>query len=134
MTRSLPFLALGAFILFGADFVRAQDVVSEKVKVPFAFRAGRAILPAGEYDVRFDYFTMPGVLRVRSANGRETSLMLVQASDLPRGSNDTPHLVFDKDGDSYVLTEVVDPGSDRALLVAGAHEVRERVHPEAGAE
>jgi hypothetical protein len=134
MTRSFPFLALGAFILLGTGLAQAQDLVSAQVKVPFTFHAGSAIRPAGEYDVRFDNALMPGVLRIRSVSGHAAAFVIGLATDVPKSSNDDPRLVFDKDGDTYVLTEVVDPGADRALLVVGAQKTREHGRAEAGAE
>src|SRR5262249_34075730 len=120
MTRSLSFTVPGALILLGVGIATAQDaLVSARVTVPFSFRVGGASLPAGAYDVRFDNAEVPNVLRVRSANGHEAALVLVQNADVPEGGSQDPRLVFNKDGDGYVLTEVVDPGSRRALVVLG---------------
>jgi len=120
MTRSFPYLALGAFFLLGTASARAQDALAQRVKIPFTFQAGMAILPAGEYDIRFDDAEMPGVLRVRNEDGHESAFVLAQNVDVPKGSNE-PRLIFTKDGDTYVLTEVVSLGAERALQVAGTH-------------
>jgi len=135
MTRSFSLLALGAIILFGADLARAQDAVAERVKVPFEFRAGQAVLPAGEYEVRFDDAAMPGLLRIRSEDGRQFAFVLVHAADMPKDPGDKPRLRFEKDGDVYVLTEVVDPGAYRALWVGPLHRTApDHAHAEAAAE
>jgi hypothetical protein len=134
MTRSFSFLTLGSLLLLGARLAKAQEPFTAQVKVPFAFRAGSTILPAGQYEVRFDNAEMSGVLRVRSVDGHEAVFVLAQATDVPKGSHSKPRLVFNRDGDAYVLTEVVDPEAESALLVTGTRPAPEGQRTEAAAE
>jgi hypothetical protein len=115
MTRSFRvFMALGAVTVLGAAFAQAQDEVAVRANIPFRFNVGKTILPPGEYVFRFDDAEMPGVLRVRSEDGHEGVFALTENGTAPKGQSE-PTLVFDKDGSQYVLSEVVDPGADRAL-------------------
>jgi len=121
MTRSFPvIMALGAVTVLGAAFAQAQDAEALKANIPFTFKVGKALLPPGDYELRFDDAAMPGVLRVRSQDGHEGAFALTEKADAPKGGGE-PKLVFDKDGGQYVLTEVVDPDAERALQLLGTH-------------
>jgi hypothetical protein len=134
MKQSFSFLALGAVVLLGASLAPAQDAtVSARVSVPFAFRVGSAVLPAGQYDVQLDGAEMPGVLQVRSSYGQRSAFVLANHADVPRGVKQA-RLIFNKDGDDFVLTEFVDPGADRAIRVAGTHPAAEGRRAEAATE
>jgi hypothetical protein len=121
MTRSFRvFMALGAVTVLGAAFAQAQDEVAVRANIPFRFHVGKAILPPGEYVLRFDDVEMGGVLRVRSEDGHEGVFALTQNATVPKGAGE-PTLVFDKYGSQYVLKEVVDPDADRALQLLATH-------------
>jgi hypothetical protein len=117
MPRSFRFIALFGFVLLGAPVVQAQSSV--RSSIPFAFKAGRALLPAGEYLLRYDNTEMSGVLRLRSEDGHEAAYVLVLNADVPKGVGEA-RLIFDKQGgETYVLTEVVGLAADHALQVVG---------------
>ena len=120
MTRSFRVsITLGGLsLLLGASSARAEDIEVLKARVPFAFVVGGATLPAGEYELSFDDAKMPGALRLRSQSGHGI-FVLTSKSDLPRGSEDEPRLVFEKKEDRYVLTEVLDPGNGFGIEVLG---------------
>jgi hypothetical protein len=119
MSRSFRFLAVFGFVLLGAPVVPAQSFLAVRSNIPFAFKAGRALLPTGEYLVQHDDAEMYGVLRVRSEDGQQSAFVLVSNAGLPKGA-DEPRLLFDKQGgETYVLTEVVGLTGDHALQVVG---------------
>ena len=102
MPRSFTFAVL-SFMVLGTLPARAQDADAMRVNVPFAFKVGHSLLPAGEYEVRFDDIEAPGVLKVRSEDGHQGAFVLVDKTDAPKGS-DKPRLLFDKEDGTYVLT------------------------------
>ena len=110
-------MTLSGVILLGAVSMHAQDLETVRANVPFPFKIGHAILPAGVYELRYDDGTMPGVLRVRRQDGRAGAFALTEKADIPKTSDDRPKLVFTNDGGRYVLAEVVDPGYGLGLQV-----------------
>jgi hypothetical protein len=119
MPRSFMLVAL-SFVLAGAVRAQAQDADAMRVNVPFAFKVGHSLLPAGEYEVRFDDIEAPGVLKVRSEDGHQGAFVLVENTDPPKGS-EQPRLLFDKEDGTYVLTEVVGTEVGRAVQLLGTH-------------
>jgi len=119
MPRS-SILVILLFVLAGAVPAQAQEFDAVRANVPFTFKVGHALLPAGEYEVRFDAIDAPGVLKVRSADGHEGAFTLVENTDPPKGS-DKPRLLFDREDGNYVLTEVVGLEATHAFQVLGTH-------------
>jgi len=117
MSRSFSFAVLSVIALVCSAHIQAEDI---RADVPFAFKAGQAVLPAGKYEIRFDGVETPGVLLVRSEDGREHAFVAVWNADASRGSEEA-RLIFDKEDGGYVLTEVVSPGADHGLQVVGTH-------------
>jgi len=119
MPRSFMLVFL-SFALAGAVRAQAQDTDAVRANVPFAFKVGHTLLPAGDYEVRFDDIEEPGVLKVRSEDGHQGALVLVDKTDPPKGS-DHPRLLFAKEDGTYVLTEVVGAEVGRAVQLVGTH-------------
>ena len=90
----------------------AQDSALLKATVPFAFIAGKQVLPAGQYTV--DQGPAAGVLMIRSADGGRTAIVLAQPA-----SSAAPHaasLVFHRYGSTCFLSEVWSPGNGGSEL------------------
>lgn len=86
----------------------AQDKVA--ARIPFTFRAGKSVLPAGEYT--FSTIGPAGTVLVRSIEQKANAMLIanaVQASQRPAGGK----LVFHRYGDTYFLSQVWKPGSER---------------------
>ncbi len=102
----------------------AQMVQAVKAKIDFAFTAKGKVLPAGQYTLTYDAPT-DTIRVVGSAKGAEV-LMPVETR-LAGAMHTTPadsHVVFDKVGDKYFLSELWIPGNDGFLLymTKGKHE------------
>ena len=119
--------ALAILLLAGAVPAAAQTTY----KIPFAFQAGGAKLPAGEYAV---IKTAEGPLTLRqAATGKEIKLPFTERLKPPATE---PQLVFDEVGDFapsyteymtvYILSEVWFSGEEgfRTHLTKGAHKTR----------
>jgi hypothetical protein len=111
MIRNLSklFLALCLLTVGGGIVANAQIDSDSRIEanVPFAFVVGKTTLPAGKYEIKGIDDNTPGVLELRSANGRKT---IVFETDAARTRDDEPatktELVFDKIGDKYFLSQV----------------------------
>jgi hypothetical protein len=104
-----PAIALGLFLVLGAASADA-DLIALRAHVPFSFKVGEKVLPPGDYAFRLDGAEFAGVLRVRGESAREEVLILTRKAEIPDSSREKPKLVFEKDGEEYVLSQVLDPG------------------------
>ena len=96
-----------------------------RVAVPFEFVFGDKTLPAGTYE--FVAHRDDARVLLHGANGREVRNLVITTLALPPHSlSDHAHLVFDKVGVTYTLSEVWEPGTDGFLIhiTRGKHEHR----------
>ena len=94
-------------ILLSATSVFAQEP-KMRIHVPFAFEAGGARLPAGDYRVSRDTLSQWVVL----ANERGSSIFLsTHHPFIGEHVKENGSLTFDKYGDSYFLRKVSTPGT-----------------------
>jgi hypothetical protein len=114
-------MALGGLVLVGTGSAYAQSAESVRAKVPFDFKVGQATLPAGEYNLKYDPADARGVLTVRSADGHHEAFVLTEAVDARKGTPNTNKLVFEREGTTYVLSEVFTDDSRVGLEVLGTH-------------
>lgn len=107
------FATVSSFALLTAGAALAQSSVRMTVDIPFEFRAGKTVLPAGRYDVHPQI--SPGVLSLRSYEGKTYAAILTNGVG---GSavQDKGKLVFNRYGDTYFL---------KAVWVAGSAEGRQ---------
>jgi hypothetical protein len=93
-----------------------------KADIPFAFNTAGKTLPAGQYE----FFPNASGATMRIAGKGSSALAMVQtrmAAEIHTTQNDS-HVVFDKVGDVYTLSEVWVPGQDGWMLhlTKGKHE------------
>jgi hypothetical protein len=112
-------MAFGLLALLGPAPGGAADLMAVRAQVPFSFKVGERTLPSGEYSFRFDGAEQPGVLRVRGEHGGGGVLIQALRTEIPEGSGDKPKLVFEKEGEEYVLSQVLDPGHVGVQLLDG---------------
>ena len=113
-------------MLLVAVFAFGQVRTISRAKIPFAFSVESTVLPAGEYEFSENGNTD---IIVRSTARGGASAMNPIITRLAAGIHTTPqdaHIVFDKVGDSYTLSEIWVPGEDGFMLHAtkGKHEHR----------
>jgi hypothetical protein len=101
---------------FGADGVI-------KTNVAFPFQVKSETLPAGEYQFSIDRETeMVSILGPKGSGGMIPILTALAAA--PHSDATDAHIVFDKVGTTYTLSELWEPGADGVLVYAtkGKHE------------
>ncbi len=111
-------VAAGLVALLVTVFGSAQAAPSIVVKVPFQFMVNNATLPAGEYN--FIRSNDEQSFQIVSTNKGPSAAVLV-LTRLGKEIHVTPedaHVVFDKVGDTYFLSEVWLPRMDGFLLRA----------------
>src|SRR5262245_28808538 len=95
----LVFAAAMAAMAFMAMSVSAQSS-GVKIHIPFAFQAGEANLPAGDYTMRMERETF----RIFDRNGHTATVLCNAARN--RDVQASSRLVFKGSGDSWILTQV----------------------------
>jgi hypothetical protein len=125
MIRRISIAAVLAAVLgLGAAQAYAQGSESLQASVPFEFKVGEAVLPAGRYEVSYDAVSSPAVLLVRSQDGRHSAFALVEGATRSRRDNagnpkEDATLVFERQGSSYALSEIFGPDEMTGLEVVG---------------
>jgi hypothetical protein len=92
-------------------------------QIPFGFTAQGKELPAGSYRFKVDF--AKGMVRVESMTGKYEVVPFVTTLARPEHSTATDsHIVFDKVGDKYSLSEIWGVRQEGVLLLAtkGKHE------------
>ena len=112
-------LTLGLMVLVATLSMYGQTVVKAKVAFPFTVE-GKA-LPAGQY-----VFTLQesgDVFRVVGEGKDVMATVVTRLGGEMRSAPKGTHLVFDKVGELYLLSEIWVPGEDGFLLLAtkGVH-------------
>jgi len=104
----LRFTVIAALALAFVASAQAQTALNFKTfAVPFSFKVGDKVLPAGEYKITADN----QVIRVQQMNGKGNAVSLVQRT---RGANHNlsdAKLTFRRYGDQYYLSTVWLPDS-----------------------
>lgn len=111
---------LGAFLCAAAFYpAKSEAQISGEIEadIPFQFHAGDAKLPAGKYTIRPLDDSDERVLEIRSADGKVSALFSVEptrAGAAPAKSE----LIFNKYGNRYFLSQLVEEGSASGGKVA----------------
>ena len=95
-----------------------------KTDITFPFQVGKKTLPAGNYEFRISYRDeVVNVVNIANGDGAITTFLTYLAPP-PHSSATDAHLVFDKVGNTYTLSELWEPGQDGVLVYAtkGKHE------------
>jgi hypothetical protein len=124
--RSL--VLIGGLLIGQAASAHAQESFRLDAKIPFEFQAGKRTLPAGEYLLTLDQSKEPGVLTIQDRAGKASELVLIEPTDNPERAADG-RLVFEREGDSYVLSELFAAGSRVGGELLGTHVPEHRAQP-----
>ena len=104
--RTFAVFGLSAFLAVTAAV--AQDRL--EAKVPFNFRVGQSVMPSGNYMISQ---TGPiGTIVIKSADQSSSAIVITNAVQSDRNAS-TGKLVFRRYGDTYFLSQVWKPGTDR---------------------
>ncbi len=103
----------------------AQDSSSQaRVSIAFPFVADGKEMPAGDYE----FSVSSGRVVVRATSGKSATVTMTVITRLGRHDADPQaELVFDKEGNKSVLSELWLPGSDGYLLVHGTPDHKHQV-------
>ena len=113
--RSRSLVLISLLTLLAALCVYAQTS-TVRANIPFAFSAAGKQFPAGQYGFVPDIGSQ--MIRLTGADGKNVAVVMIQ--DRTAGAiHNTPadaHIVFDKVGEAYFLSELWVPGMDGFML------------------
>ena len=121
-----------ARMLIWASLLGLMGVVSSygqrtiSTNVPFAFTAGGKSFEGGQYDFFAD--TNAQTISIKGSGRNTGSAMVI--TRIAAGMHTTPkdaHVVFDKIGESYILSEVWIPGFDGFVLASTKEQHEHRI-------
>ena len=122
-TNVLVSISLIALLAATFGFAQSQSL---NAKIPFQFTVEGKVLPAGQYV--FIRSNDESTIRVEGASKGPSSVALVvtRLGSAIHTSPQDAHIVFDKVGDTYFLSEIWIPGLDGFLVYVtkGKHEHR----------
>ncbi len=103
MTKLLLGAMLALSMVLGAGPLACADSVT--ARIPFQFKAGKQVLPAGTYVITFDKAS-PKAITLRAQGGTATARVpIVTALAVQDLSGAEAHLVFDKVENEHTIAE-----------------------------
>jgi hypothetical protein len=121
-TRAIVTASLFALsLIVAAQVAQAQE--SMAVNIPFAFVAGDATLPAGEYRVQ-TLNTNSAVILIRCSDKGPSAMVLSQAAQA-KDTQTQSKLVFQRYGNRYFLSQVWKAGSISGRQLRKSHAEKE---------
>ncbi len=122
--KRLTFTTLSSLTLLTAAAAFAQSDLPMRANIPFDFRVGKAILPAGLYTVRPGGVT--GCLSIRRVDGKGSAMAQTFGADARKGSTATTGtLLFNRYGDTYFLAKVWNADSAEGRQIVASKVERE---------
>ena len=113
-------LGLAGVVLSIAATAGAEDVA--KISIPFDFKVGTKMLPAGQYEVRIDQET-PDVVQLSGLDHRGAHADVLTIPDYHTWTSKGPELTFTRSGGVAELREFLDVGHE-ARQVLEPHSAR----------
>lgn len=93
----------GMFVWVAMANAHGQAPSKVEVDIPFEFSAGKTTLHAGVYTIR----RMSGdLVTLRSKDGKSNVILNAPVSNTSNDPNAVEHLVFSKQGEQYVLSQI----------------------------
>ena len=87
------------------------QTMSLRANIPFEFRMGNAVLPAGAYQI---HHSADGILRIRAESGDSSGALSLTLPANRSGSRDMGGLEFNRYDDTYFLSKVWTPYAEGA--------------------
>jgi hypothetical protein len=94
--------------------------------IPFDFRSGSEIMPAGRYDIQT---VSNHVLLIRGADQRRAQFMSAYSAETLKPS-DQGKLVFHRYGNRYFLYQIWSPGQSTGFQLPKSHSEKETIRAE----
>ncbi len=90
-----------------ACFNLQAQTADMRANIPFEFRLGEALLPAGDYRI---HYSSNRLLTLREQNGGGSALMFTLPASLPR-TPEKGSLIFNRYGETYFFAKIWTPFS-----------------------
>jgi hypothetical protein len=103
----------------GVATAHAQVTERLQFKTSFPFTVAGKTLPAGSYTLGPASDNDLSVLRVSSANGRNSAILLTIPEGPKQGEPKDDSIIFNRDGDHYVLSEIWDADENEGAEPVG---------------
>ena len=113
-------LATGLFAAMACAVLHAQTV-DLRANVPFDFRMGETLMPAGEYVIHHS----AGVLTVRAESGPPRAIFQLTLPASRQDGSTKGALVFNRYGDSYFLAKIWAPESRYGMALSTSKREKE---------
>lgn len=116
--RLLVLATVFTLLVSSTGFLRAQTVPAIRAKISFSFTVKGTVLPPGDYEF------VPGdnnnfvTIRPMGKGSSVEAMIITRIGGPIQAQTAEPHIVFDKIGERYFLSEVWLPGADGYLLHA----------------
>jgi hypothetical protein len=115
----------------GVLAINTQAQTKVIASIPFAFSAGKTMLPAGRYTITvLNPASDRKILQIRSLNGRSSAVVLT--TGVIRNASDDAKLVFERYGDRYVFAQAQMAGDETALAAVRMKERNDKHVAKAG--
>lgn len=122
-------MVIGLMVLAVAAAQAQPNLI--QTQVPFSFRAGNDVLPAGQYRISLD---SANIVRMVSIDGAPALYLWLTTRERTASASDSGRLVFHRYGNQYFLHEVWAPGQTRGYEVPRSKAEREIARRAGGAE
>jgi hypothetical protein len=110
-------LTMSLFALLVVTSGYGQQSLTVKAKIEFPFTVEGKVLPAGQYEFVRDNLAATFRVQGEGKIGALATILTRLAGEMHTTPQDA-HLVFDKVGDTYLLSEIWFPTEDGYLLLA----------------
>ncbi len=119
-------LIAASFLALSAAVPAFAMSTAIRAEVPFAFYAGKLLLPPGSYVLTVDRAGEPGLLTIRDRDGKEHELLLTIPERNRQEIAGETKLVFERYGTDNFLSEIWVAGMDEGRAVPKSEVERER--------
>ena len=120
--KNWVFATISCLTLLTAATAFAQSNVVSRANVPFEFRVGKAILPAGHYEVRSG--RVPDLLSIQCSDCKARATIITIPVETPKAA-EASTLVFHRYNQTYFLAKVWTDGDSQGLELRKSKAERE---------
>lgn len=121
--KNRTFATLGLLTLLAVACAFGREPM--RVSVPFEFRVGATVMPAGQYDLNWSFGQSKPVLLLSSYDRQAKMWVMTDHVLNAHGQGTEGRLVFHKYGEQYFLSEVWSFGSELGSALNKSKDERE---------